>query len=310
MRIPSLDVLRGIAVLSMLFVNFITDLSYDLPLPLQHNLATMLPGDLIAPLFQFVLGMSLVASVARRKKKEGEKDIAMHVLKRAALLLLLGFFLDSSLVGFSSLRWGFLQSLAVGLLLSYALIDLQPMPKMAVAFAILLCYSALILYMPGFSDFILSSHHGGLAGALSYGAVAVFGTVAAEWLYGSKKKQLIEIASFGVLLLALATFASFAVPFNRLAVSPTYTLFAAGFSFVLAADVYFIVEIKHKTSRMLSVLGRNALSLWVAQYLFLYWPLIFIIGGGSFLPWYLGIAAAVMAISLFYVLADILDYAK
>ena len=306
MRYVSLDMVRGFAVLAMLFVNILTFLSADLPLILQHNLEMMMPGDLVAPLFQFILGISLVISVDRRKARD--EKVWKHVLKRAVSLIVLGFILTSSLMGFQEIRWGVLQSLGVGLLLGYLFLPLPVVFRATAAGLVLLSYSLLFVFVPGFSDFIMEGTHGGPVGAISYGMVTVFGTIAGEWLY-RKKERLRQgvLVGFGLILLSLII--SIVISFNRQTVSASYMLFSAGLSFLLISMFYCIGEWKKKDVKPLSLMGRNALSLWIALYVF-YLPFIYILGGCCFMPAYIGLAATILILPLFYVLADILEWKK
>jgi predicted acyltransferase len=266
----------------------------------------MLPGDFIAPLFQFISGISLVISVNKRMAK-GE-NATLYVIRRSILLLLVGLILDAGFERFKSVRWGVLQSISVGTLLGYLFLSFSPILRVVIGIAILSVYSIFFAYVPQFSIIVLSSAHGGLFGAISYATVTIFGTIAGEWLYTNSKRKLEEAACLGVALLLFSYIVNIYIPFNRLTVSASYMLFSAGFSFLLATLFYFISEIKHYENNILRLFGRNALSIWIAQYVFLWWPSSFFLGGGCcFLPWTLGLAATIMEISIFYVIADILD---
>jgi len=306
MRYVSLDMERGLAILAMLFINIVTVLSTDLPHILKHNEPTMLPADLIAPLFQFVLGISLVISVTRRKER-GEKDVWKHVLKRAGLLIILGFILRASLYDFHVLEWGVLQSLGVGLVMGYLFLSLSVLKRAIAAFSILLGYSLLCLYLPGFYDSVYDGVHGGLIGAISYGTVTIFGTVAGELFYERKEKTKKAVVA-GLDLMLLSLVISSMVPFNRLTVSASYMLFSAGFFFMLTALFYVFGERMKREIKVLSLFGRNSLSLWIAQYLLIYIPLIYLAGGCCFFPFYMGFAATILILPVFYIIADILEW--
>ncbi len=304
MRYSSLDMVRGFAILAMLFVNILTVLAADLPLILQHNNPMMLPADLIAPLFQFILGVSLVISVSRRRAR-GEK-VRGRVLKRAVTLLLLGFMLTASLRGFRETDWGILQSLGTGLLIGYLMLFLPALRRAVAAGVILAVYSLLFAFVPEFFEYVLTQTHGGLLGTVSYGMVTVFGTIAGEWFYLRKGSARNGIWA-GAGLIALSLIANIFVPFNKLAVSASYVLFSSGFFFILLALFYVLGELRGREVRILSLFGRNALALWVAQYL-VYLPVIYLAGGCCFFQTYIALAATVLILPLFYVLADILDW--
>jgi len=296
---------RGLAVAAMLFINILTFLASDLPLFLKHNQPMMLPADLIAPLFQFIMGASLVVSVNRRKMR-GE-PIWQHVVKRAIFLILLGFILGGSLTGFEKINWDFLQSLGVGLLLAFLSLIL-PIPFRMIAVFVVLCgYAVASNLFPEFAYYANISNYGGPLSSIGYGIVAVFGTVAGEWLYCGKDKNK-QCIGMGFVLIVLSLLLSSIVPFNRLESSATYMLFSAGFSFLIVAVFYIAGEKKNIDIRLLSLLGRNSLLLWTAQYVVVYLPILYILGGCCFMLWWTAIAATFLFLPLFYILADIADW--
>lgn len=309
MRFPSLDLFRGFVVLFMIFVNLITLFSYDLPYILQHNLPTMLPGDLVVPLFQFIIGISLVIAIEKRKNANDQRK---HVLQRAALLLLLGLILDAGFEKFTGFRWGVLEGLGIGILLSYALLPFSVILRVAATIGILTIYSILFFYVPWFADSVLSQVYGGPLGAISYATVAVFGTIAGEWLYRNEKKiELKNAVTLGILLLGVSLLINLFIPFNRLTVSASYMLFSAGINFLLLSIFYYLVEFRKFKNHLLDVFGQNTLTIWILHYLLFWWPLTFFLNGGCcFLPWEFGLAATIMGICLFYIIADVLSWKK
>src|SRR5262249_43013287 len=89
-RMPSLDILRGLAVAGMLIVNSPGSWQYIYP-PLDHapwNGWT--PTDLVFPTFLFCVGAA--SALALAKPKAGEK---IRIARRAATLILLGLFLQA-----------------------------------------------------------------------------------------------------------------------------------------------------------------------------------------------------------------------
>lgn len=305
MRFTSLDMFRGLAIVLMLFINSVSFLSSNLPIFLQHNTSGMLPADIIAPMFQFILGAALVISVNKRKKK-GEKTFG-YVMKRAFLLLVIGLLLDLSTTEFQEFKWGILQSLGVGLVVGYLFLFWPVRMRAVAAFAILMTYSALITYVPLIYDNVVGSIHSGPIGAISYATVTIFGTIAGTMFYDRREKPGIGLI-FGIGLVALSIAASMIIPFNKILASSSYMLFSAGVCFILISFVYIVGEIKKRNISVISMFGRNSLSLWILQYLLMYIPLVYLVGGCCYLPAYLGIAAAFVAFPVYYVIADILDW--
>src|SRR6476469_6489052 len=94
MRLKSLDVFRGIAIASMILVNNPGSWEQVYP-PLEHaEWHGCTPTDLIFPFFLFIVGVSIVFSLATRKANGVDsKTILWSVVKRAAILIGLGIFL-------------------------------------------------------------------------------------------------------------------------------------------------------------------------------------------------------------------------
>lgn len=97
-RVLSIDIMRGLTLVLMLFVN---DLFMPgVPAWLGHT-AAMTDGmglaDWVFPGFMFMVGMSIPYSVgSRRKKGETDMAIVMHILIRTASLLITGVLMSNS----------------------------------------------------------------------------------------------------------------------------------------------------------------------------------------------------------------------
>ena len=108
-RLLSLDVFRGLTVAGMLLVNDPGTWSAIYP-PLEH--ATWhgwTPTDLIFPFFLFIVGITTHLSLsARRARGASESDIRGQILRRGALIFLLGFILN----GFPFFTWSDVNGIA------------------------------------------------------------------------------------------------------------------------------------------------------------------------------------------------------
>jgi len=102
-RLLSLDVFRGITVAGMLLVNDPGTWSAIYP-PLEHAAWNgWTPTDLVFPFFLFIVGITTHLSLgARRARGADERDIRRQILRRGALIFLLGFLLN----GFPFFTWG------------------------------------------------------------------------------------------------------------------------------------------------------------------------------------------------------------
>ncbi len=95
-RVQSIDVLRALTMLLMIFVNDLWSLR-GIPLWLEHTAAEadgMGLADTVFPAFLFIVGMSIPLSVQQRRAKgEGSRLIVRHILERSIALLVMGVFL-------------------------------------------------------------------------------------------------------------------------------------------------------------------------------------------------------------------------
>ena len=96
LRIESIDLLRAVTMLLMIFVNDLGSLN-DIPLWLEHKK----PGvdgiglaDVVFPAFLFIVGLSIpFAMDSRLKKGDNDKQVVFHILLRSMALLIMGVFL-------------------------------------------------------------------------------------------------------------------------------------------------------------------------------------------------------------------------
>src|SRR5688572_8082417 len=95
-RIASIDILRALTMVLMIFVNDLWSLK-DIPLWLEHTKAqddAMGLADVVFPAFLVIVGMSVPFSIAsRRNKGESDPAILLHIILRSFALLIMGLFL-------------------------------------------------------------------------------------------------------------------------------------------------------------------------------------------------------------------------
>lgn len=94
-RLVSLDVFRGLTIAGMILVNDPGSWSHIYP-PLEHaEWNGWTPTDLIFPFFLFIVGASMTLSFpARFARGFTRRALAIHVLRRSALIFALGLFLN------------------------------------------------------------------------------------------------------------------------------------------------------------------------------------------------------------------------
>ncbi len=163
----SLDVFRGATIAAMILVNDPGSWSHIYP-PLEHaEWNGWTPTDLIFPFFLFIVGVSMTLSFASRIARGLTRSaLAIHVVRRSALIFAIGLFLNGFPdFDFSSIRiMGVLQRIAlcylVAGLLYLAAFQREPAAERparvranirvtaAVAVALLVGYWALMTFVP------------------------------------------------------------------------------------------------------------------------------------------------------------------
>lgn len=110
--------------------------------------------DLIQPSFMFIVGVSMVMSFAKRQA-EGQSWArqGLHAVKRAALLCLVGMFLDwygDGGIYFQLMR--VLQQIAIGYLIAFAVLPMGPKVQGVTALLLLVMHTAAYLIYGQFAD--------------------------------------------------------------------------------------------------------------------------------------------------------------
>ncbi len=125
MRIASIDILRALTMLFMIWVNDFWSVT-GVPKWLEHAAASedyLGFSDIIFPLFLFIVGLSIPFAIQNRiKKNESRAVIARHIVIRSLSLLLIGVYMVNwetshyeSIPGGNQL-WGLLMAIAVSLI--------------------------------------------------------------------------------------------------------------------------------------------------------------------------------------------------
>ncbi len=269
-RLRFLDVGRALAVLTMLVANLVNVLPADRPHWLAHNLGNeLLPFDLPAPMFQFLVGVSLVLFLARRRDTGGAR-VRVLAARRFLLLIVLGAVLEGIAAERVEFRWGVLQTLGAGGLVAVGLADLPD--------AVILAIAALVTathYGPGNNEV-----HRSFFDCLPFVPITLVGYVVGRPLaHGDRaacERRAIAVA-LGGLALALVLHAS-GVPFNKLIGSSSFVLLAIAASATLIAALSRLEARGWRFPEPLVRLGASALTAWVLQYVLVFYPILIFVG--------------------------------
>jgi len=260
--------------------------------------------DLIFPLFLFIVGASMPFSITRRLDRgQSKRDIYLHIVRRTAVLLLLGFIYNGILgFDFAHFRFaGVLQRIALGYFFAAIIVMNTDVRGQAAATGlILLLYWAAMALVPvpgyGAGDY---SPAGNLAvyvdfkflpGRLNHYGESLYGDTTgllttvpavASTLLGVLSGHLIRgplsggrkagiLAASGVVSILAALIFNIVFPINKHLWSSSFVLLAGGWSLLLFALFYWIIDVRGIRSWAFPfvVIGMNAITIYVAQRLF------------------------------------------
>jgi predicted acyltransferase len=283
-------------------------LSQALPFPLTIMLAAQFKHvewegfhfyDLIFPLFVFIVGLVLPFSLTRRLEAGGNRrELYKHAFRRLVLLFLLGLLANGLLdLNFPNLRvLGVLQRIGIAYFFATLLVMNFKVRGQAVATGlILLGYWAIMALVPvpgfGRGNFTMQ---GNLAAYLDqrflphpfccyeYGdnegiisnipaiASCMLGVLAGHWLRAaySQKRKLLGLVVAGVASLGAGLVWSLAFPIVKNLWSSSFVLFAGGWSLLLLALFYCVIDVLgyRKWAFVFTVIGANSITIYLARH--------------------------------------------
>lgn len=277
-RLASLDALRGFA---MFWIVGADTLARSLREFSGSGLASFLAGqfdhssfqgftffDLIFPLFLFMMGVSLVFSLDKASQSQGSAALCRRIVRRAALLFLLGMFSDGGLAAEpgQNILCGVLQRLALCYLFCALLtLALRPRELLGVLAAVLVGYWVLVdlTPIPGvgrvltedmnwckFIDELIPPYFQedaeGWLSTLPAAASCLLGVLAGKALQASGKaeKKALLLVWAGALLAAAGWLWGLEFPVIKRLWTSSYVLAAGGLSSMLLGLSYWLVEIR------------------------------------------------------------------
>lgn len=303
-RLLSLDALRGFDMCWILGLATLTEKVLQRTFPSSPIVTTIAAQfdhvpwagfhffDLIFPLFLFLAGVSLAIAVPRRVARDGQGATIRHLLARAAILVVLGIIYSGGIKdGWDQIRWlGVLQrigiaSAAAGLLSLW--LNIRGLTITAVA--ILLVYFLILRFGFGGGSFAeglnitnefdrmwlpgrkYDGNHDpeGILSTLPAIATALLGLLAGKWLTGpaSPLRKTLGLITSGLLLLALGWAWHPFFPVIKKLWTSSFVLVAAGWSAILLALFYIIVDVLHWRRGLAPFLwvGANPIALYLCS---------------------------------------------
>jgi predicted acyltransferase len=284
-RLVSLDVFRGATVAGMMLVNNPGDWS-KIYAPWGHapwNGWTY--TDTIFPFFLWIVGVAMMLSFAKRIERGDDKGkLAMHVLRRSAIIFALGLFLSGFPFGlafghnfsFDHIRIpGVLQRIAVCyFIVGILVLNFSSRVLVGITLSLLALYWILVktIYVPGYGvgiwtpkgnlgwfidSHLLRGHTWSGAPARGFDPEGIFSTIPAiaTTLFGvftgsflrterSREEKVAWMFFAGSILLLLGLIMDNWLPINKNMWTSTYAVFMAGLALNVLACCFWIIDVK------------------------------------------------------------------
>ena len=284
----------------MLFANLGNVFLRHVPKWLRHNQGDVLrPLDLPAPMFQFLIGVSLVLYLGKRTSQGTARAARLQAMRRFTLLLVLGVLLDSIGALRVTPRWGVLQTLAEGGLLATLLASASD-PVLAA-----LSIGLLALFSGAWNGEV---HRGPLA-ALAFVPLTLGGVIVGRGLETPAPRRACAARS-AVLALAsgalAAVFFRAGVPFNKLIGTSSFVALAVAVSATALGALAALEELGLVLPGWLVTVGQYALNAWVLQYVLVFYPAWLLFPGWRRLTLRVGLVVIVATTSAVAALAVVL----
>jgi len=274
-RFLSIDIYKGIMIAFAIFINATSYFQYTPAWNKGSNLYGFTYVDLFGPFFLFALTITFKTSFNRRLDSSGGFKTYRHFIRRFSLYILIGFFitLNIKLTGIT-LQWGTLQMLGMTGLFLLLTIKIKLSLRIFLAIFLALVHQFVILQI--YELEIATIPHGGVLGLLAWFSFATIASIVNECFINNKKKT--NLALVGILFLFLGILTNSFLTVSRQLVNLSFILISLGLSiFILLSLFYLFEEMSRKMAwlkkeRVLSVMGKNTLLLYILQSFFKFIP--------------------------------------
>lgn len=291
-RLISLDVLRGFTMAAMIMVNYPGSEEFVF-FTLRHTVWNGLSfTDTIAPIFLFVIGVSItIAYTKRLKEKKNKGELYRKIFVRSLKIFAVGMFLNLMPdFNIADARWtGTLHRIAfVFMICGFIFINTNWKQQAWIAGILLVGYWLLLCCVstPGYGEAMLEPGKNIVAwfdakflpGKMWQGtwdpesilsiipstATALTGMLAGHLLIGDKapSEKVNYLMTTGLISSIAGFFWGLAFPVNENLWTSSFVLVTSGFGAMILGALYFLIDIKHRTKGILVglVFGANAIA--------------------------------------------------
>jgi len=289
-RLLSIDQLRGYAIFGMILVNSKGMFGVEIE-QLSHHQDHFTYADTIAPIFMFVVGISMRLSWLRRSEVTGSAATRIAMVKRFTTLVLIAF------VIYMGWLWDALMDIGLAGLLAVMFIDKSPKVRAAVACSMALLYQALVSFtvygpwimrtgdltdenlpylfkwIPYQSTLFEVRINGGPFGPLSWCFILLLGTIAFDIIKSNDRQRIVTYClSLGIGLCAAGWVISMPWgddkplwPISAYHMTLPFPLWSTGICFLTLLAFYFLCDVGGIRIPTFTSVSMNALFIYIVQ---------------------------------------------
>ena len=260
-RLISVDILRGLTIIFMIIVNDPGSWSHVYAPLLHAEWNGITPTDYIFPTFLFIVGLSIVLSLSKKKDEGLAKNILLKkIIWRSIKIYLVGIFLWLwPNFDFENIRWaGVLQRISfVYLFCAIIFLYLNLRSQIIFLFLILVFYTIIMCFIPvpgiGYPDLSVPEKNWahyidtlllpgvmwedtwdpeGILTTLPSIGTGILGLIGGYILTGKSDliKKMLHLSLFGFVLFFLGDISQYIFPLNKNLWSTSFTLLVGGIS--------------------------------------------------------------------------------
>ena len=254
--------------------------------------------DLIFPLFVFMSGVAVPYSIiAKLDQGTSSKRLQWRIFRRSVVLILIGlsfsvFKFQPDQVRLYTVLWLIGMSYLIGASITLHVESWKK--RVVIFFAVLLAYHLAVLYLPYPGKVAEMTAGNNLAAwidrnliatnlyrgdydpegsirVIPAGMLCLLGALAGEWLRGYDQPKLrcgLELILAGLICLGLGWTWSFLFPIVKDLWSPSFIVCSAGWSFLLLASFYIVMDVwkQRWTGWVFLPIGMNAILIYASQW--------------------------------------------
>jgi predicted acyltransferase len=244
--------------------------------------------DLVQPYFMFIVGVAIPFSVAKRTSRgDSPAEIRNHAIRRAIILLVLGWALYCISPGYITFRFqNVLAQLSVTYIVAFFLMKKSWKTQFVISIAILVAVEILYRTFPvaGFDqpftpdknfgawfDLLISSE---LSGGhwVSFNAIptiahTIWGVMAGQFMMSDKNAmtKLKTLIVFGLIGVIAGLALDFVTPIIKRISTSSFVIYSGGWTILTLAISYWIIDIKkiQTWAKFMIIVGMNPLFIFV-----------------------------------------------